>query len=34
MTPYNKVIKTIPLVEGENAYYYEKYNGECANVSN
>lgn len=28
MTPYNKVIKAIPLVEGENAYYYEKFNGE------
>jgi hypothetical protein len=28
MTPYNKVIKAMPLVEGENAYYYEKHNGE------
>ena len=28
MTPYNKVIKAMPLIEGENAYYYEKYNGE------
>ncbi|MBW4606387.1 MAG: telomere resolvase [Hassallia sp. WJT32-NPBG1] len=28
MTPYNKVIKAIPLVEGKNAYYYEKHTGE------
>jgi hypothetical protein len=28
MTPYQKIVKAIPLVEGENAYYYEKYNGE------
>jgi hypothetical protein len=28
MTPYNKVIKSMSLVEGKNAYYYEKYNGE------
>ncbi|MEH2257881.1 hypothetical protein [Nostoc sp.] len=28
MTPYNKVIKAMPLVASENAYYYEKHNGE------
>jgi hypothetical protein len=28
MTPYNKVIKAMPLVEGKNAYYYKKENGE------
>ena len=28
MTPYNKVIKAIALVEGKNAYYYKKDNGE------
>ena len=28
MTPYNKVIRAIPLLAGENAYYYEKHNGE------
>ena len=28
MTKYNKLIKSILLVEGENAYYYQKHNGE------
>lgn len=28
MTDFNKLIKTIPLVEGKNAYYYNKENGE------
>ena len=28
MTDYNKLIKNIPIVEGENAYYYQKQNGE------
>jgi hypothetical protein len=31
MTPYNKLIKSIPLVVGENAYVYENYKGESVN---
>lgn len=27
-TPYNKLIKTIPLIEGENAYSYQKQNND------
>ena len=28
MIKFNKLIKSIPLLEGENAYYYQKQNGE------
>jgi hypothetical protein len=28
MTPYNKVVKAFDLIEGKNAYYYKKDNGE------
>ncbi|MBW4449174.1 MAG: telomere resolvase [Spirirestis rafaelensis WJT71-NPBG6] len=28
MTPYNKVVKSFDLIEGKNAYYYRKDNGE------
>jgi len=28
MTPYNKMVKALDLIEGKNAYYYKKDNGE------